>query len=86
MKIASVLAVTATLVDARPSTWDREAQVAPPAPPGSCAYPSNCPNQVLPRPDKQTWQMNLSTIIQPCNNTGYTDPESTKGWGIVDCE
>ena len=20
----------------------------------------------------------------PCNNTGYTDPDSTKGWGIVD--
>jgi hypothetical protein len=28
--------------------------------------------------------MNLSTIIQPCNNTGFLDPESTKGWGIVD--
>ena len=29
--------------------------------------------------------MNKSTIIMPCNNTGFTDPESTKGWGIVDC-
>ena len=28
--------------------------------------------------------MNLSTIIMPCNNTGFTDPQSTKGWGIVD--
>ena len=30
------------------------------------------------------WQMNLSTIIMPCNNTGWTDPASTKGWGTVD--
>ena len=49
-----------------------------------CAYPANCPNKVLPRADKQTWMMNKSTIIMPCNNTGYTDPSSTKGWGIVD--
>jgi hypothetical protein len=28
--------------------------------------------------------MNLSTIIQPCNDTGFLDPETTKGWGIVD--
>ena len=26
------------------------------------------------------WQMNLSTIIMPCNDTGPTDPASTKGW------
>jgi hypothetical protein len=32
----------------------------------------------------QTWQMNLSTIIQPCNDSGYTDPATTKGWGVVD--
>jgi hypothetical protein len=56
--------------------------------PGSCSYPINCPNDVLPRADKQTWVMNASTIIMPCNNTGFTDPQSTKGWGIVDfdCE
>jgi hypothetical protein len=30
--------------------------------------------------------MNKSTIIMPCNDTGFTDPQSTKGWGIVDCE
>ena len=51
-----------------------------------CEYPNNCPNKVYPRADKQTWMMNKSTIIMPCNNTGYTDPESTKGWGIVDCK
>jgi hypothetical protein len=30
------------------------------------------------------WQMNLSTIIMPCNYTGPTDPASTKGWGVID--
>lgn len=28
--------------------------------------------------------MNLSTIIMPCNNSGFTDPETTAGWGIID--
>jgi hypothetical protein len=28
--------------------------------------------------------MNASTIIMPCNDTGFTDPETTKGWGVVD--
>jgi hypothetical protein len=28
--------------------------------------------------------MNLSTIIMPCNNSGYTDPQTTKGWGLID--
>eukprot|EP01079_Euglenida_sp_SAG-EU17-18_P010842 gene10842-42_t len=27
-----------------------------------------------------TFQMNKSTIIMPCNNTGVTDPQSTKGY------
>jgi hypothetical protein len=49
-----------------------------------CSYPHNCPGKVFPRADKQTWQMNLSTIIMPCNNTGFTDPQTTLGWGIVD--
>ena len=31
-----------------------------------------------------SWQMNTSTIIMPCNRSGYTDPQSTLGWGIVD--
>lgn len=38
--------------------------------PDNCSYPINCPGKVLPRADKQTWQMNKSTIIMPCNNTG----------------
>lgn len=53
-------------------------------PPVPCAYPENCPGKVLPRADKQTWAMNSSTIIMPCNNTGFTDPKTTLGWGIVD--
>jgi hypothetical protein len=31
-----------------------------------------------------TWQMNASTIIMPCNYTGFQDPATTAGWGIVD--
>ena len=31
-----------------------------------------------------TWQMNASTIIMPCNYTGYQAPSTTAGWGIVD--
>lgn len=31
-----------------------------------------------------TYMMNSSTIIMPCNNTGYTDPATTIGWGVVD--
>ena len=62
------------------------APVADPAPP--CTdWPQTCPDgkSGIPRaPYKQTWMMNLSTIIMPCNNTGYTDPSTTLGWGIVD--
>ena len=34
------------------------------------------------------YQMNQSTIIMPCNNSGYTDPQRTVGWSIIDfdCE
>ena len=45
---------------------------APPPPTGCHLWPFTCPGSknALPRaPYKQTWQMNLSTIIQPCNNT-----------------
>ena len=36
-------------------------------------------------PDRPaTYMMNSSTIIMPCNNSGYTDPASTVGWGVVD--
>jgi len=52
--------------------------------PSSCRYPTMCPNEVLPRSDTQTWQMNRSTIIQPCNDTGFTSPSSTLGWSVVD--
>eukprot|EP00927_Polykrikos_kofoidii_P062742 TRINITY_DN57545_c0_g1_i1.p1 TRINITY_DN57545_c0_g1~~TRINITY_DN57545_c0_g1_i1.p1 ORF type:complete len:469 (+),score=24.52 TRINITY_DN57545_c0_g1_i1:64-1470(+) len=46
-------------------------------------WPSVCPG-TLPTKMKQTWEMNMSTIIMPCNNTGFTDPATTRGWGIVD--
>jgi len=63
----------------------------PPLAPGPCItppdcheWPQTCPGVVPHAPYKQTWMMNLSTIIMPCNDTGYTDPASTAGWGIVD--
>jgi len=31
-----------------------------------------------------TWVMNASTIIMPCNSSGFTDPSTTKGWGLID--
>jgi hypothetical protein len=55
-----------------------------PADPPCSDWVQSCPGVVPRAPYKQTWMMNLSTIIMPCNNTGYTDPASTKGWGIVD--
>ena len=80
LAVGAALAVQAA---AGHSTYG-DVQWAAPAPPSSgCAYPANCPRKVLPRADKQTWMMNKSTIIMPCNESGLTDPQSTKGWGIV---
>ena len=31
-----------------------------------------------------TWQMNASTIIMPCNYTGYQVPKTVADWGITD--
>ena len=31
-----------------------------------------------------TYQLNQSTIIMPCNNSGFTDPQTTVGWSIID--
>jgi hypothetical protein len=44
---------------------------------GQKGRPTVCPYPI-------TYQMNRSTIIMPCNESGLTDPQSTKGWGIVD--
>ncbi len=49
-----------------------------------CTWPETCPGTVPRAPYQQTWLMNRSTIIMPCNNTGFTDPATTKGFGIVD--
>ena len=48
----------------------------------ACEWPRTCPG-TLPTMN-QTYQMNRSTIIMPCNNTGFTDPKTTLGWSIVD--
>ena len=93
MTAMASLVLLLALTTSRTHTEAAAAAAPPPPPPSPSArchlWPFTCPGSknALPRaPYKQTWQMNLSTIIQPCNNTGYTDPESTKGWGIVDCE
>ena len=57
-------------------------------PPGD--YPPGCNHKgctTLPTLLPQwapTYQMNQSTLIMPCNNTGSTNPASTKGWAYVD--
>jgi hypothetical protein len=38
--------------------------------------------QVPARPP--TWVLNQSTIIMPCNNSGFTDPATTTGWAVID--
>ena len=35
-------------------------------------------------PFKQTYQVNLSTAIMPCNKSGLADLKSIAGWGVVD--
>jgi len=48
----------------------------------SVAFLAAAAAQVPNRPPN--YMMNASTIIMPCNNTGYTDPSTTLGWGVVD--
>lgn len=31
-----------------------------------------------------TYVMNQSTIIMPCNESGFTDPATTVGWAVID--
>jgi len=71
----------------------QQSRFTPPALPGTlsllmlgCISWSADAQQGIPAtpPYPVTWQMNRSTIIMPCNETGLTDPRSTKGWGIVD--
>lgn len=52
-----------------------------PSPP-KCLWPQVCPG-TLPT-GKPNWMLNKSTIIMPCNNTGFTNPNTTLGWGVVD--
>lgn len=61
------LIAASALVGAAGATSFNDAQLADSvdAAPGSCSYPTNCPDKVLPRADKQTWAMNASTIIMP---------------------
>ena len=43
-------------------------------PPNAIAVPRSAPD----------YQMNHSTIIMPCNNSGYTNPATTASWSIID--
>ena len=44
-------------------------------------WPRVCPG-TFPRADTQTWLMNRSTIIMPCNYTGFTDPAAVANWSL----
>ena len=46
-------------------------------------WPRVCPG-TLPRPDTQTWHMNRSTILMPCNYTGLTDPRTVANWAVTE--
>ena len=62
--VASSLAASTAAMTSKASFGDVDLST-PLAAPGSCSYPTNCPDKVLPRADKQTWAMNASTIIMP---------------------
>ena len=46
-------------------------------------WPRVCPG-TLPPADTQSWLMNRSTIIMPCNYTGFMDPRTVAKWSIKD--
>ncbi len=46
-------------------------------------WPRVCPG-TLPAPATQSWQMNRSTIIMPCNYSGLTDPRTVADWAVTD--
>lgn len=45
---------------------------------------SSSPPKPLVPPWPATWQMNLSTIIQPCNDSGPFDPAFGSKFGVAD--
>ena len=44
---------------------------------------SEWPSPMLPR-WKPTWNMSLSTVMQPCNDSGFLEPTFASKFGIVD--
>ena len=65
--------------------------LAPAAPRASAQPASSCGNEggSTPRPCSvpawpATYQMNASTIIMPCNYSGFQAPSTVAGWGVVD--
>ena len=76
---------TLFLLAARSSTASIAGIASSATPNWTCGYEGgqSKPPCALP-PWPATWQMNASTIIMPCNYTGYQDPSTTAGWGVVD--
>lgn len=70
LAVVLVLPAAALWTSGAGSTCGNEGGTSPP------------PCRVPPWP--ATWQMNASTIIMPCNYTGYQVPKTVAGWGIVD--
>ena len=84
MRAWLVLALAVLPVEARASLWGGgprdqwlvESEVG--------ELPASVIGQLPQNYPPTAYQMNQSTIIMPCNNSGYTDPKSTVGWAIVD--
>lgn len=61
----------------------RSSPSAPDTPCTGSQWPRVCPG-TFPRADTQSWLMNRSTLIMPCNYTGFVDPRTVAHWGITD--
>ena len=77
--IGAAATATATLASAYSSEgprdqWRTDAELGD--------LPLSAVSQLPNKPPR--YQMNQSTIIMPCNNSGYMDPERTVGWSIID--
>ncbi len=44
------------------------------------------PGQVIPSSYPQSWQLNQSTAIMICNNSGRVDPAWASQWSVVDLD
>ena len=87
MRVSKMHASCATLflLAARSSIASIAGIASRATPTWTCGYEGGQSKPPCPLPPwPATWQMNASTIIMPCNYTGYQDPSTTAGWGVVD--